>query len=194
MDDLSAEAQTENCSVALGGEAEDTITTQYMTQKNELIRSSKQGFCTRLTNPEHAQGILREMKKLAAKYYPLPFPKDACGDAVDKLDSLYAEVNTCSTDTDCYYFDKNFEPIERSTFTFLAINDCSPVKSLQVANKNLVVKRQSELVHLFSSTSRTCLNANLSPNCNGFAPFQPTLPTPVCVVGKCKATGPSTLQ
>lgn len=190
----SLETHTETCIAPFSHNVRDVVSIRHYETEQELLRSSNSEYCYRTSTLEASKPIWSIIKGLATQYYPLPFPRSSCTQAMSSLEGLYAEVSKCTTNQDCLYIDATFDPISRETFTFLAINECSSVKPLLVGNPTLLGSNKTELLRLFNEASRTCNQGNTNMNCSGFAAFQPTAPAAICNAGTCKpapaASGP----
>jgi hypothetical protein len=172
---------------SISTETSDTIVLISGSKKKEIIVSNPNQFCSKGLSSNLAKDIYVALKKYATEHYPIPFPKDSCNEAVAQLEALYSQLGTCSIDEDCTFIDKNYDSIGRESFTFLSVNECSPVKPLMSANKNLVKNQQKNLIQLRDSALDSCKQSTAPVNCTGFSQFQPTLPAPICNAGKCKA-------
>lgn len=116
-------------------EAAGTITFKRGAEEKTLLRLSDKQISFHLSSQDQAEAVASAVLALAKKHYSTPFP-NACLDAAQKLENLYAEhgVTSCQTDTDCNFVDTAFDPIQRTVKESFWFDDCTWVRTLGAAN------------------------------------------------------------
>jgi len=167
-------------------EAEDTIS---IAQEGGIAETLAKTMGTDLTyktqSADQAQGIIKVMKMLAEKYYQLPFP-DTCLDQVESVRSLFASVQTCSTNADCGYVDIDFTTLDLAAASYITTDDCKLVRPLVAANVNLLKSNQEKLLDSYNRLSASCDSRIYRDNCVASG-FEPNGAAAVCEQGRCKA-------
>jgi hypothetical protein len=175
-------------------EAEDAVSiAQEGGVAETLAKTTGTDLTYKTQSADQAQGLIKAMRALAEKYYQLPFP-DTCLDQVESVRSLFASVQTCSTNADCSYVDIDFNPLDLAAASYVTTDDCKLVRPLVVANANLLKSSQEKLMDSYNRLSSSCESRIYRDNCTANG-FEPNGAAPTCEQGRCKAgSAPSSLR
>lgn len=151
-----------------------------------LLKTEGTDFYFTISSAADAKTLYKSIRTLATKYYSLPFP-DSCLDGVSSLETLYTSLQTCTSDSDCSYFDLAFSPIESASTEYLTTDDCTLIRPLVVGNTSAIRTSQAKLKETLDKLKTACGDRLVKSDCTGVTGFQLTGSSgPVCQEGTCK--------
>lgn len=185
--DMNAEG-AENCELDHQGvftARENKLIFEKNWGKSVLIRSDLERYCFKTANADKAIQLHEEMKKLAEKYYALPFP-DACAEASAAVEALYGSVKACNSDIDCAYVNTEYEIVPGSASQFIIVDNCTTIRPMVAANTEALKSNQPLLRKALENAQKVCGNRIGRPDCLGYQGFESSGGAPVCVNNYCR--------
>lgn len=158
-----------------------------LTQKGkdgEVFTASNAKLCHAASFKQNGVKLHDTVQALSKKYYVLPFP-DSCLDAAAEIELQYADLQGCSTDTDCAYVDNVYGAIPSDHIAFVMTDDCSILKPLVVANAAKIGAAQDVLLTAREDLRTSCGERVERASCEFVAGFEAQLGAPTCSAGKC---------
>ncbi|MEO5969493.1 MAG: hypothetical protein ABIQ95_06165 [Bdellovibrionia bacterium] len=169
------------------GESDDVVTlTRGASSLAVLLKTKGTDLYYANSSVDDAKTIHNVVRKLALKYYALPFP-DACIDGATTLQSFYSSLQSCNIDADCTYMDGSFNVIPSNSAEWVITDDCSMLHPLAVANSTSVVSNQDKLVESLNELRNSCGEKFQRQGCTQQIGFQPNNQSPMCSQGTCQA-------
>jgi len=151
-------------------------------QSGETIQIRLKGRIVTTAHPD----VLKQMKSLVATYYPALFP-NPCIEAGMELKKAYELVQPCKTANDCTYLTAEQVPLSPAERTLkqLALDDCTYLPSLPVANLMKMVTEHKDLSAKREAAIKACGESLKKPSC-GEPHFVNPWASPVrCIKEKC---------
>ena len=161
-------------------------------QENTIIRSDDQNLCYQTASAEDAEALHNAIVTLAESYYRLPFP-NACLDAIDAVQLLYPELQSCNTAADCGYFTPAMDIVPPDSNQYIVTDDCSMLKPLVVGNIGAVINSQAKLVAAIENAQNVCGQQMVNAECSGVSGFDTSVGAAVCENHTCRIS-PSAQQ
>jgi hypothetical protein len=169
------------------GESDDVVTlTRGSSSLAVLLKTKGTDLYYANASADDAKAIHNVVRKLALKYYALPFP-DACVDGATTLQTLYSSVQSCNVDADCTYLDSSFNVLPSNSTEWVITDDCSLMHPLAVANSTSVANIQDKLIESLNEIRNSCGDKFRRQECTQQIGFQPNNQSPVCSQGTCQA-------
>jgi hypothetical protein len=169
---------------------EEHLTLSIGNRESEISVLKEGQLCSQGGNFEAAKRLHSAIQLLVGKYYTLPFP-NPCTNAVDQLHSLFADVQKCSSDNDCFYVgsENSFaELIPPGTSRYVVVDNCSAIPQLAVANAGALSGLRSKLEAAHADAEKACSRNLIRESCTEYAGFDSSLGAPVCEQGSCRVT------
>ncbi len=151
----------------------------------ELSRYQGKQFCAIGGKQGPASSLHQAVLVLAKRHYPTPFPS-SCLERAQAVESLYGALTGCQKDADCTYLDNSYAPIPPQAVGYVALENCTWVPTLPVANAALVHDAQDRLVAGLQEARQVCGAQLTRVGCPGLRGFQSNSAPPVCDAGTCK--------
>lgn len=178
--------ESENHQNIDAGVSDDIVTlTRGTSSLPVLLKTKGTDLYYANASADSAKAIHDAVRKLASKYYALPFP-DACLDGVTTVQALYTSLQSCNADADCTYVDNSFNALPSSSTEFVITDDCTMVHPLTVANAASLASNQSKLIDSWNELRTSCGDKFQRQECAQQAGFQPNNQSPICSQGTCQ--------
>ncbi|MFZ9595593.1 MAG: hypothetical protein ACO3A2_05890 [Bdellovibrionia bacterium] len=168
------------------GESDDTVTFTRANTQAVLLKTAGADFYFQNVSSEEAKSIHQIIRKLALKYYALPFP-DSCLDGAPLVQKLLSSAQSCATDSDCIYLDATLNPIANQSSEYVITDDCSVLRPLAVGNLSSVKKQADQILESIQELRTNCADRWMRADCTQQLGFQPNNRAPVCALGVCQA-------
>ena len=178
-------AEPDNRQDIAAGDSDDTITLTRGESNLNLLETKGTNLYYANASADDAKAIHDVVRKLALKYYALPFP-EPCMDGASALETLYTSLQSCNADADCTYLDDQFNVLPSSSPTPVITDDCTMVRSLSVANASLVASKRDTLIAQWNELSNSCGEKFRRQDCVQMTQFQPNNRAPICSQGTCQ--------
>jgi len=180
-------AEADNHQNIDAGESDDVVTlTRGGSSLAVLLKTKGTDLYYANASADDAKAIHNVVRKLALKYYALPFP-DTCIDGATTLQTLYTSLQSCTADADCTYLDGSFNVIPSNSADWIITDDCSMLRPLTVANSTMVASNQDKLIESLNELRTSCGDKFQRQECTQQAGFQPNNQAPICSQGTCQA-------
>ena len=179
-------AEPDNRQDIAAGESDDTITLTRGESNLNLLETKGTNLYYANASADDAKAIHDVVRKLALKYYALPFP-EPCMDGASTLQSFYTTLQSCNADADCTYLDSQFKAMPSSSTEWVITDDCMMVKPLAVANATLVASNMNKLIESWNELNTSCGEKFRRGECTQSVGFQPNNRAPICSQGTCQA-------
>jgi hypothetical protein len=130
--------------------------------------------------------IREQMKKFISQYYPETFP-NPCIDASSDLSQLYDVTSACDSNADCVFLDSEFLPLNplEENLQSIAVDDCTYIRPLVVANSFKAVSLQRELLNARAHAREVCGDHIFKPSCSDVQYTSPSKGNSICFKHQC---------
>ncbi len=182
---LARSEGSENCVPYTQGEANEQLLLSHQGRELTILHTAETTYCFQTPTLNEAESFQQTIRRLALKYYPLPFP-DECLDTAQSLEALYPQLYACTSDHDCSFLDKNYVPIPLEQTQYITTDACTVMKPLVVANPILMAPIRGQLLETRRKALEICGARVIRLNCSETLGFYTNQARPVCLNNTCQ--------
>ena len=173
-------------------QSNDTLTLTHSGKEKVLAHNTDGTFFYATATSKEALELHSEIRKLAARYYRLPFGTE-CSVAVAVAEALYAPLQQCQADLDCTYVrnNSNYSAIEPNLDTLIFSEECVAIKPMLVGNRTSMQDGAALLVAKYNDVKAKCeatgefIPSNLGSGGTCEEAYMSTAVAPKCVQNRC---------